>query len=302
MTLQQATNTMLQQLIKLARPQQWLKNGFIFLPLFFSGQLSNLSNWCAAIIAFVAFCFASSSIYSFNDLLDAEADREHPQKKSRPIASGKIDTKTAYALMLALLCLSVATIVLFAREKCVPLLLTIGAYYLINIAYCVKLKHFAIIDALIIAVGFVLRVVVGGIATSIVVSHWIVLMTFLLALFLAFAKRRDDVVIFQKTGITVRKNTARYNLNFINQVLGIIAAVTIVCYIMYTVSDEVVTRLNNHYVYLTSLFVLAGMLRYLQAALVDEKSESPTQILLKDRFIQACILCWIASFFIIIYT
>jgi len=293
---------MLKQLIKLARPEQWLKNGFIFLPLFFSGQLSNLSNWYATVVVFVAFCFTSSSIYCFNDILDAEADREHPKKKLRPIASGKIETKAAYALMLVLLSLSATTIVLFAREKSEPLLLAIGSYCLINIAYCVKLKHFAIVDVLIIAIGFVLRVVSGGIATSIIVSQWIVLMTFLLALFLAFAKRRDDVVIFQKTGITVRKNTARYNLNFINQVLGIIAAITIVCYIMYTVSDEVVTRLNNHYVYLTSIFVLAGILRYLQASLVDEKSESPTQILLKDRFIQACVLCWIASFFIIIYT
>ena len=293
---------MLRPLIKLARPHQWVKNGFIFLPLFFSGQLSNPINWLASIVIFCAFCFASSSIYCFNDIFDTKADREHPKKKLRPIASGKIGTKTAYTFMLLLLSLSVATILVFAGEKRIPLLAIIGGYYLMNIAYCVKLKQIAIVDVSIIAIGFVLRVLSGGIATSITISQWIVLMTFLLALFLAFAKRRDDVVIFQKTGITVRKNTVRYNLSFINQVLSIIATITIVSYIMYTVSEEVVTRLNNHYVYLTSIFVLTGILRYLQIALVDEKSESPTKILLTDRFIQLSILCWIVSFFIIIYT
>ena len=290
-----------QHLIKLTRPTQWLKNGFIFLPMFFSGQLSSLSNWSACIVVFCAFCFASSSIYCFNDIFDAKADREHPKKRLRPIASREIEIKTAYVFMFLLLSLSIVTILVFAGEKCLPLLITIGAYYLMNIAYCVKLKQIAIVDVTIIAIGFVLRVLSGGIATGIAISQWIVLMTFLLALFLAFAKRRDDVIIFQNTGVTVRKNTSRYNVNFMNHVLSIIATITIVSYIMYTVSEEVVTRLNNHYVYLTSIFVLSGILRYLQIALVDEKSESPTKILLTDRFIQLCVLCWVASFFIIIY-
>ena len=290
-----------QHLIKLTRPHQWLKNGFIFLPMFFSGQLSSLSNWAACIVAFCAFCFASSSIYCFNDIFDAKADREHPKKRLRPVASREIEIKTAYIFMFLLLSLSIATILVFAGEKRFPLLITIGAYYLMNIAYCVKLKQIAIIDVTIIAIGFVLRVLSGGIATGIAISQWIVLMTFLLALFLAFAKRRDDVIIFQNTGVAVRKNTGRYNVNFMNHVLSMVATITIVSYIMYTVSEEVVTRLNSHYVYLTSIFVLTGILRYLQIALVEEKSESPTKILLTDRFIQLSIVCWVVSFFIIIY-
>ena len=171
----------------------------------------------------------------------------------------------------------------------------------LNIIYCIKLKQFAIVDVFIIAFGFVLRVVIGGVVAGIFISQWIVLMTFLLALFLAFAKRRDDVILHEAMGVTLRDNTNRYNLNFLNQTLTIIGSITMVCYMMYTVSDEVCARMNTHYLYLTSIFVLAGIIRYLQLTLVDDKSGSPTKILMKDRFIQLCILAWIISFIIIIY-
>jgi 4-hydroxybenzoate polyprenyltransferase len=177
----------------------------------------------------------------------------------------------------------------------------ITIYILLNVAYCLHLKKYAILDVFIIAIGFVMRVIAGGTATSIWVTHWIVLMTFLLSLFLSFAKRRDDVILFSETGMQPRKNTNRYNLDFINQALTIVGSITMVCYIMYTVSPEVIERMGTKYLYLTSLFVLAGIIRYMQLTIVDDKSGSPTKILIKDRFIQLCIIGWAVAFFIILY-
>ena len=170
-----------------------------------------------------------------------------------------------------------------------------------NIAYCIRLKRVALIDVFIIAIGFVLRIWVGGIATGIGISQWIVLMTFLLALFLAFAKRRDDVVMYEESGVKVRCNINRYNLQFMNQAITIVSAVTMVCYIMYTVSPEVQERMQTSYLYVTSIFVLIGLLRYMQLTLVYVKSGSPTKILLYDRFIQLSILGWLLTFFVLIY-
>lgn len=170
-----------------------------------------------------------------------------------------------------------------------------------NVAYCVRLKQIAIIDVFIIAVGFVLRILVGGVASGTQLSHWIILITFLLALFLAFAKRRDDVVMYEQTSVVVRRNVNRYNLAFMNQAIGIVASITMVCYIMYTVSDEVVAQMHTPYLYVTSVFVLAGIIRYLQLTIVDVRSGSPTKVLMHDRFIQGCIAGWILTFLLIIY-
>ena len=174
-------------------------------------------------------------------------------------------------------------------------------YVLLNVAYCIWLKQFAIVDVCIIATGFVLRLLAGGFATDVVLSKWIVLMTFLLTLFLSFAKRRDDVIRMNETGEPPRKNTVRYNLTFINQAVTITATVTLVCYIMYTVSPDVGERVHTPYLYLTTVFVILGLLRYLQITVVDEKSGEPTKVMLRDRFMQAAVLLWALSFFVIIY-
>jgi 4-hydroxybenzoate polyprenyltransferase len=170
-----------------------------------------------------------------------------------------------------------------------------------NILYTIKLKVIPIIDVSIIAVGFVLRVIIGGVCTGLPLSHWIILLTFLLSLFLAFAKRRDDAAIFQNTGVKARKNIGEYTIPFIDLALSITATVTIVCYIMYTVSEEVINKFGSHYVYISAVFVIIGLLRYLWIAIVESKSGSPTRILLKDRFIQSCMLAWFCTFLIIIY-
>ena len=291
----------LSTIIQLIRPQQWLKNGFIFLPLFFNGQLMNFDLLWQCIIAFAAFSFAASSIYCFNDIYDVEADKLHTEKCKRPIASGAVSKIEGYIIQLVCLVLSFIILFLFGGKTALSVGGIILFYYLLNIAYCIKLKHYVIVDVTIIAIGFGLRVLVGGVATDIFLSEWIVLMTFLLALFLAFAKRRDDVILFQNTGVLPRKNTQRYNLEFMNQVITVICTITVVAYIMYSVSPEVKDRFHTQYIYLTSIFVLMGIIRYLQITIVDLKSGNPTKLLMRDRFIQCCIIGWGISFFIIIY-
>jgi 4-hydroxybenzoate polyprenyltransferase len=170
-----------------------------------------------------------------------------------------------------------------------------------NMAYCVKLKQYAILDVSIIAIGFVMRVLIGGLATDTWISHWLVMMTFLVTLFLALTKRNDDYRLYEQSGQKPRVSITGYNIIFINESTAIVASVTLVCYIMYTMSEEVIARMGTRYVYLTSAWVLAGMLRYLQNMIVFGLSGSPTKSLVKDHFIQFCVLGWIASFFVIIY-
>ena len=284
----------------LIRPQQWIKNGFVLIPMFFGGRLLNVDDAIASVVTFFAFSFVASAIYCFNDIVDVEADRRHPVKCHRPIASGAVSVPTAYALMVILTLLS-ALLLFFLPQRAGETAGIVAFYFLLNMAYCLWLKRHAIIDVCTVAFGFVLRILAGGMACDVAVSNWLVLMTFLLALFLSFAKRRDDVLRMNETGEPPRRNTIRYNLTFVNQAITVTGTVTLVCYIMYTVSPEVVSRFHAPYLYLTSIFVLVGLLRYMQLTVVDEVSGDPTKILLHDRFTQAIVVAWIMSFLLIIY-
>lgn len=289
-------------LLKLIRPHQWLKNVFVMIPMFFGGSLLDPSDIRASVVTFFAFSFIASSVYCFNDIIDVEADRRHPVKCKRPIASDAISVRSAWALMALMFLLSVGTVCLLdTYSHVINVGLVILIYYILNILYCSKLKQYAIVDVCIIAFGFVLRVLAGGFATDIALSKWLVLMTFLLTLFLSFAKRRDDVLRMNETGEPPRKNTIRYNLTFINQAITITASVTLVCYIMYTVSPEVVNRFHSDLLYLTSVFVLLGLLRYIQITVVDKRSGDPTKMMLRDRFTQCVVLLWALTFLVLIY-
>ena len=284
----------------LIRPQQWIKNGFVLIPMFFGGRLLNADDVIASVVTFFAFSFAASAIYCFNDIVDVDADRRHPVKCHRPIALGAVSVPTAYALMAVLALLS-ALLLFFLPQRAGETAGIVAFYFLLNMAYCIWLKRHAIIDVCTVAFGFVLRILAGGMACDVAVSNWLVLMTFLLALFLSFAKRRDDVLRMNETGEPPRRNTIRYNLTFVNQAITVTGTVTLVCYIMYTVSPEVVSRFHAPYLYLTSIFVLVGLLRYMQLTVVDEVSGDPTKILLRDRFTQAIVVAWIMAFLLIIY-
>lgn len=293
---------MMKALFILIRPHQWIKNVFVLLPAFFGGTLLDVSGITAAVVAFFAFSLTASSVYCFNDIIDVEDDRRHPVKCHRPIASGAISVGMARVLMVLMILLAIALLPLLGSfETMRDVALVLLVYYVLNLCYCARLKQYAILDVCIIAFGFVLRVLAGGFATGTRVSHWLVLMTFLLTLFLSFAKRRDDVLRMNETGKAPRKNTIRYNLTFINQAITITTSVTMVSYIMYTVSPEIVGRFHTDKLYLTSVFVLLGLLRYIQLTVVDEKSGDPTKIMLRDRFIQCVAAAWLFTFLFLIY-
>lgn len=289
-------------ILKLIRPHQWIKNAFVLMPMFFGGSLLDPEDIRASVLTFLAYSFVASSVYCFNDINDVEADRRHPVKCKRPLASGAVSMGTAWMLMALMFVLAaLMTALLGDRGHILKVGGVLLFYYILNICYCAKLKQYAIVDVCIVAFGFVLRVLAGGFATDITLSKWLVLMTFLLTLFLSFAKRRDDVLRMNETGEPPRKNTIRYNLTFINQAITITASVTLVCYIMYTVSPEVVARLGSDLLYLTSVFVLLGLLRYMQITVVDKKSGDPTKIMLRDRFTQLVVMLWALTFLILIY-
>lgn len=287
-------------LCRLIRPKQWIKNTVVLLPIFFGGALLRVEALYAGFITALSFSFISSSIYCLNDIIDLKDDRRHPVKCQRPLASGAISVVQGFIIMASMVILSMITLFLLPDNQ----MKTAGIiffYWVLNIAYCLFLKQHAIIDVCVIAFGFVLRIISGGLATGIGLSKWIVLMTFLLMLFLSFAKRRDDVLRMNETGHAPRKNTSRYNLTFINQAITITASVTLVCYIMYTMSPEVIANFHTSNLYLTSVFVLLGLLRYIQIAVVDKKSGDPTKVILNDRFIQLIVLGFGLTFLIIIY-
>lgn len=293
--------------IKLLRPKDWAKNLFLFIPLFFAGQLFVWDLYPYLMLGFIAFSCVASSIYIINDYRDIEDDRKHPVKSKRPLASGAVSKNAAVAVCVLLL-LAGFGISWFLGLK---FLMVIGIYFLLNLGYSFGLKNIPILDIVIVAAGFVLRVKGGAVIAKLPVSEWLNIMIFLLALFMAIGKRRDDVLLKLSSGTDMRKAIKGYNLEFLNVILALVCAVIIVAYFMYTMSPEVKERIatmgkgtgvgNAYRLYYTCLFVLAGIMRYLQIIFVQAASGSPTKILYKDRFIQATIVLWIASFYLIIY-
>ena len=279
------------------RPHQYIKNLFIFLPLFFAMKMTDTSLLINAIIAFIAFSLTASAVYTMNDYCDMEEDRKHPKKKNRPLASGAISKAQAMVIMAASGFAGFALMAIHSLEA----LAVLAAYVIMNVAYSFYLKHIAILDVTIIATGFVLRLFIGSAVTGIALSMWIVIMTFLLALFLALAKRRDDVFTYLETGKKMRKVIDGYTLQFLDIAMAIMASVVIVAYTIYTTSAEVVGRFHSQHLYLTALFVILGIMRYLQITFVHKDSGSPTRIVLRDRFMQITILAWAVAFVWILY-
>ena len=282
--------------LQLIRPKDWTKNLFIMVPPFFAGQFLQFHLYPSLLLGFVAFSMGASAIYILNDYLDRETDRLHPTKKNRPLASGKAKVSVSLALMIVLFFSSLLLAYSLSREFFFLLL----TYQIANLAYSAGLKNIAILDIILVASGFLFRIYSGSILSHVPTSHWLALMVMLLSLFLALAKRRDDLVI-SKDKTTLRKSTQNYNLEFINSCLTLFAGIIIVCYIMYTVSPEVTERLKSQWLFTTTIFVIAGVMRYLQITFVEDNSGSPTSILIKDRFILITLAGWIASFYAIIY-
>lgn len=297
--------------IRLLRPKDWAKNLFLLIPLFFSGGIFHFEVYPKLLLGIAAFCCMASSIYIINDYRDIEDDRKHPEKSKRPLASGAV-SKPAALVICTLLVLAGFAMAWFIRDK---FLFVLAIYFVLNLGYSFGLKTIPILDVVIVAIGFVLRVKAGAVIAFIPISEWLNIMVFLLALFMAIGKRRDDVLLKLSSGTDMRRAIKGYNLEFLNVAISLICAVIVVAYLMYTMSNDVQLRIAHaqntsgnttlggvYRLYYTCLFVLAGILRYLQIIFVQAASGSPTKILYRDRFIQVTILLWIASFYLIIYS
>ena len=294
-----ATNPLMNHYIRLLRLKDWAKNAFLFVPVFFAGKLFDLSRLTHLLSGFFAFSLIASTVYIINDYRDMEDDRKHPIKSKRPLAAGKV--KPAVAVLITCFAIPCGFLLAFFADETYRFIAILAVYFIINIMYSLGLKNISILDIIIIASGFVLRVKGGGYIANVDVSPWLTLMVLLLALFMAIGKRRDDILLKLQTGLDMRRSIKGYNLDFLNTMLGLLSAIIIVTYIMYTLSPKTYERLQNYHLYYTSIFVIAGLMRYLQIILVHNKAGSPTEVLYKDRFIQATLLLWIASFYVILY-
>jgi 4-hydroxybenzoate polyprenyltransferase len=278
------------------RPRQWVKNLVVFAALIFSGNLTDRTAALRALFAFLLFCAASGAVYIVNDLADAERDRRHPVKALRPIASGALGPVAAIVAVVILL-----TGALMAGFTIAP---PFGAvlliYAAVNLAYSFRLKEIVIIDVMVIASGFVLRAVGGGLVIDVAVSTWLIMCTILLSLFLAFCKRRQELESIPEAH-EHRSILREYSVGFIDQMINVVTASTVTAYMFYTVSPEVEMRLGTHYLYLTVPFVLYGIFRYLYLVHQRGQGGSPTQALLTDRPLLLCVGLWALTVVILLY-
>jgi decaprenyl-phosphate phosphoribosyltransferase len=284
----------MKNIFTLIRPKQYIKNLLVFFPLFFSLKLFDTNLLVKASIAFAAFCFAASSVYIINDIRDVEKDRAHPKKKKRPMATGAVSMNTGIVLATVLISISFA-ISYFAGFN---LVIIVAAYFAMNIFYSFGLKNIPLLDIHIISAGFIMRLLAGtdyGAVKGVLPSHWIIIMTFLLSLFLAFAKRRDDIILASK-GVDVRKSIEGYSIDFVNGAMSVMSAVIIVSYLLYTLDTTVMNHFKSNSLYVTSFFVVLGIFRYMQLTFVYNKTGNPTEVVFTDRFLQVTILCWIGLF------
>ena len=282
-------------MLRLMRPHQWIKNFFVAAPLFFTPPEQSFENLLRVVLGMVAFCLVTSAVYIVNDYLDRETDRMHPTKSKRPLAAETVTVSSAFALMAGLLVVGFAVALLLSPGLAGLLLI----YLLVNLAYSLRLKHVSILDVLIIAFGFVLRIAAGAFLIGIAPSAWIMIVAGLLALFLALGKRRDD--LDKSLGNDHRGSLDGYNMAFLDIAVAVILGALLVAYMVYTTDREVMAELGTENLYYTSPFVIAGILRYLQVMLVERRSGSPTVIVLTDKFLIATIVLWGLTFAYLIH-
>lgn len=283
--------------IKLLRVNHWVKNLFIFIPLFFSGNFLSSEKLIPTTIIFIGFSFTASFIYIINDIFDVEFDKIHPEKKNRPIASGKISIRQSLIIGIFVL---VAGLIIVWNISINGLLLTIF-YVVLNFLYTIKLKQIPIVDFLIVALGFVIRILIGGEIGSIELTQWVIVMVFLLSLFIAVTKRRDDVYQYESFNKLNRKVVLNYTVEYMDNLITIISSTLLVSYLLFITSESVISRYPSKYLIISFLFVLVGVFRYNQITYVENKSGSPIKILFKDLFLQITLFLWVLVFFIVIY-
>lgn len=280
---------------QLMRPKQWVKNVFVFAPLFFTPLAVTADSVGGVLTVFAAFCLVSSGVYCFNDARDCESDRLHPVKRNRPVASGRVSIPVAM-LMAVLLIFSGLLLAIWKTPAAAVVLI---AYLAINAGYSLGLKKISIVDVMVISVGFVLRLHAGAVVINVEPTPWIQICGGLLALFIALAKRRDDLSL--EIGADHRASLGGYTKPFLDNCIVVTLSALLISYLMFTLDGDAMTRLGSDKIYLTVPYVIAGIFRYVQLTVVFQRSGSPTDLLFEDGFLLACVSGWLASYVYMIH-
>lgn len=284
-------------LLRSLRPPQWAKNAFVLAPLVFGKVLDDPASLLAASLAFVAFCAASSSVYLVNDVQDRESDRRHPLKRLRPVASGALPVPLALGAAAVLLALAIVLGVPLGAG----FLAVLAVYALLNLGYSAGLKNVVILDVMIVAVGFVLRVIAGGLAIDVPVSSWLLLCTIFLALFLAFSKRRHEIVLLAEEARGQRRVLDHYSPAFLDQMINVVTASSVVCYALYAVAPETQERFQSDWLVYTVPLVLFGIFRYLYLVYQKPHEKNPTEAILADPPFLLNLVLWALTVIWIVY-
>ncbi len=290
-------SSMIKALILLLRPAHWVKNVFVLAPLVFAQKLTDSEAVHLALLAFVAFCLASSAVYVFNDIRDRAEDRLHPLKRNRPLAAGTVSVQLAAVLAIALAAGALAIAVGLGTG----FLLVLTAYLVLNQLYSLGLKHVVILDVMMVSLGFVLRVIAGGLAIDVQVSAWLLLCTFFVALFLAFSKRRHELMLLASDASGQRPVLSHYSAAFLDQMINVVTASTVVSYAMYSISPETVEKFHTQRLIYTIPMVLFGIFRYLYLIYQKQTGRNPTEAILRDVPFLINIVIWALAVVWIVY-
>ena len=274
---------------KLLRPTQWVKNGFVLAPLLFSHSYVDPHLLGKGLIGLAAFCLVSSAVYALNDICDLREDRAHPDKRSRPLASGELSLRQAIAASV------LTTVVAFLVGALLgwKFEVVLACYLVLNVLYSMGGKHLPILDVMFIAAGFVSRVLAGAVAIKVLPSHWIILCTFMISMFLGFTKRRAEMTAVESTGEAGRTVLKHYSVAFLDQAIAMMTAVTLMCYALYTVDDRTVDYFGSRAMLITVPSVMYGLFRYIYVIYRLDKGKDPTATLARDWPSMVNLAAWI---------
>jgi 4-hydroxybenzoate polyprenyltransferase len=290
-------NLMLISILIAMRPRQWIKNLLVFAGILFSLRIFQPVALLQTVVAFFLFCFASGTVYLMNDILDYERDKVHPEKRNRPIASGRLSKRVA----------AIAGVFIGGGTLLAGFILSpvfggiISVYLVMNVTYSLYLKNIVILDVLIIATGFVLRAVSGAVVISVEISEWLLICTFLLALFLALCKRRHELFLIEHNAANHRAVLREYSSALVDQMIAVVTASALMAYALYTISDNVVEKFNTQNLIFTVPFVLFAIFRYLYLVMTRNLGGSPERVLIQDKAMVTDILLWVITVIGILY-
>ena len=287
----------MQALIKLARPGHWIKNSVVLAALFFAGVADNSQSVLLALAAAGVFCLLSSAIYTLNDIIDREQDKNHPLKKNRPLASGEISIAKATIFLTALTILGFLSAWIIGHH----LFMISALFFVLNVLYSFWLKHIVILDVMAIALGFVLRAYAGAVAIEVPASKWMLINTLFLALFLGFGKRRHELLLLEENAAAHRKILDKYSPYLLDQLIGVVTATVVVVYLLYSISTEVSEKLGTEHLFVTVPFVVYGIFRYLYLIHKEDEGGSPTRILITDKPLLIDVILWLITVILILY-